>query len=190
MIKATKSPVIGYSSILKNILDIINDARRYSAKSINAVMTATYWEIGRRIVELEQAGKKRAEYGKRLINKLSADLTTKFRRGFGVDNLQRLRLFYTYYPADLIYATLSRKSILKLLSDEKCQTVSGKSAKPLKRQTVSAKSNKPVKPQTPSADLTVQEYKTVLPDVRLLAGELKKTQKMLEGRKSLEEKED
>ncbi|MBA3066426.1 DUF1016 family protein [bacterium] len=114
VIKATKSPVIGYSSVLKNILEIINDARRYSAKSINAVMTATYWEIGRRIVELEQAGKKRAEYGKGLINKLSADLTTKFRRGFGVDNLQRMRLFYTYFQGDLIYATLSRKSILNI----------------------------------------------------------------------------
>lgn len=177
VIKSPKSAVTEYKSVLKNILDIINDARRYSAKSINAVMTATYWEIGRRIVELEQAGKKRAEYGKGLINKLSADLTTKFRRGFGVDNLQRMRLFYTYFQGDLIYATLSRKSILKLLSDEKCQTLSGKSAKLLK-------------PQTPSAELTVQEYTTVLPDVRLLAGELKKTQKMLEGRKSLEEKED
>jgi predicted nuclease of restriction endonuclease-like (RecB) superfamily len=67
-------------------------------------MTATYWEIGRRIVEYEQGGKARAEYGEALLERLSADLTRGFGRGFGVDNLQRFRLFYLAYPPNEILA--------------------------------------------------------------------------------------
>ena len=60
-------------------------------------MTATYWEIGRRIVDFEQGGEKRAEYGKELLQQLSVDLTSKFGRGFSVDNLETMRLFYQTY---------------------------------------------------------------------------------------------
>ncbi|MBD3886655.1 hypothetical protein IFO70_33895 [Phormidium tenue FACHB-886] len=49
-------------------------ARRATARSVNAIMTATYWEIGRRIVELEQRGESRAEYGKQIIERLAKDL--------------------------------------------------------------------------------------------------------------------
>lgn len=54
-----------------------------SARSVNAIRTATYWEIGRRIVKSEQQGKKRAVYGEALLEKLAADLTARFGRGFG-----------------------------------------------------------------------------------------------------------
>lgn len=73
-------------------------------------MTATYWEIGRRVVEYEQGGKERAEYGETLLKRLAGDLSARFGRGFGVDNLQRFRLFYLAYPPDPIYATASRIS--------------------------------------------------------------------------------
>jgi predicted nuclease of restriction endonuclease-like (RecB) superfamily len=72
-------------------------------------MTATYWEIGRRIVEFEQGGEKRAEYGEGLMARLADDLTTRFGRGFSRQNLQRFRLFYLSQPAEKICSTLSSK---------------------------------------------------------------------------------
>ena len=69
-------------------------SRRASARSVNAIMTATYWEIGRRIVECEQAGERRAEYGAEVLKRLSADLTERFGRGFSRRNLEQMRLFF------------------------------------------------------------------------------------------------
>jgi predicted nuclease of restriction endonuclease-like (RecB) superfamily len=97
-------------------------------------MTATYWEVGRRIVEYEQGGKERAEYGERVLQRLAADLTKRFGRGFGVDNLQRMRMFYLDYHPDRIYATVSRKLELS----EKSATASRKLLLP-KSQTLSDK---------------------------------------------------
>lgn len=72
-------------------------------------MTASYREIGRRIVEFEQGGKGRAKYGEALIERLAADLTRRFGRGFSADNLELMRLFYQVYPPRDICQTLSRK---------------------------------------------------------------------------------
>ena len=83
--------------------------RRTAARTINALMTATYWEIGRRIVEFEQGGEKRAEYGEGLMACLADDLTARFGRGFSRQNLQRFRLFYLSQPAEKICSTLSSK---------------------------------------------------------------------------------
>ena len=63
-------------------MDLLDTARRASARTVNAIMTATYWELGRRIVELEQGGKGRADYGEELLKRMSADLTPRFGRGF------------------------------------------------------------------------------------------------------------
>jgi predicted nuclease of restriction endonuclease-like (RecB) superfamily len=57
-------------------------------------MTTTYWELGRHIVEFDQAGEKRAAYGEQLLERLAADLTTRFGRGFSLRNLRNFRLFY------------------------------------------------------------------------------------------------
>ncbi len=65
-----------------------------SARAVNNIITATYWEVGRRIVEFEQGGKARAEYGEQLLKVLSRDLTTKHGRGYSRTNLQQMRLFY------------------------------------------------------------------------------------------------
>ena len=100
-----------YKNLLSDVSAFLHQARHISARSVNAILTSTYWEIGRRIVEYEQRGKKRAEYGSALLQRLSKDLTTRFGRGFGVDNLQRMRSFYQIYEPDIIYATLSRKSM-------------------------------------------------------------------------------
>lgn len=74
-------------------------------------MTATYWEVGRRIVEWEQQGNERACHGLRLLQRLRADLTSRFGRGFLVDNLEAMRRFYiTYPPAGRKSEKVSRKS--------------------------------------------------------------------------------
>ncbi len=96
-----------YNSILSDLSELLEQSRRLTARSVNAIMTATYWEIGRRIVEIEQKGEERAAYGKELLKKLSKDLTDRFGRGFGVDNLQRMRVFYQLWSSEKIYATLS-----------------------------------------------------------------------------------
>jgi hypothetical protein len=98
-----------YDSVLGDISNVIDVARSSAARSVNYIMTAAYWLIGRRIVESEQKGEKRAAYGEELLKRLSVDLGKRFGRGFGVDNLQRFRAFYLAYPSERIYATLSRK---------------------------------------------------------------------------------
>jgi len=114
-----------YAGLIGGIAELLETARRTAARTVNALMTATYWEIGRRIVEFEQGGEVRAGYGEQLLAQLSADLTSRFRRGFGVDNLQRFRSFFLNYPLESIYATLSRK--LPEAQREISQTASGKS---------------------------------------------------------------
>lgn len=101
--------IAGYDAVLSDVAGLLEAARRMSARTVNAVMTATYWEIGRRIVEYEQGGKGRAEYGERVVERLSADLTARFGRGFSPDNLENMRRFAQAYPAAQISETLSRK---------------------------------------------------------------------------------
>ena len=97
----------GYDSVLTEVVRLLEDSRRASARAVNALMTATYWEVGRRIVEGEQAEGKRAGYGKELLKRLSTDLTTKFGRGFSQRNLEQMRLFYLGWR---IPQTVSAKS--------------------------------------------------------------------------------
>jgi hypothetical protein len=83
-----------YSEFVTEVVGILEQARRNSARSVNAILTATYWEVGRRIVEHEQRGKKRAQYGKALLHRLAEDLTTRFGKGFSERNLLTMREFY------------------------------------------------------------------------------------------------
>ena len=99
-----------YKGIHGDIVSILESSRRAAARSVNALMTATYWEIGRRVVEFEQGGEGRAAYGQALLVRLSGDLTKRFGRGFGVDNLELMRLFYQTYPPAAISESLIRKS--------------------------------------------------------------------------------
>ena len=107
--KRTALPV-GYAGIHGGIVELLDAARQAAARSVNALMTASYWEIGRRIVEAEQKGRRRAGYGEQLMERLSADLTTRFGRGFSPDNLENMRRFFVAYPLSAISETLSRKS--------------------------------------------------------------------------------
>ncbi len=87
----------GYPALLADVLGVLETARTVAARSINTVMTATYWDIGRRIVEEEQRGASRAQYGEELLDRLSKDLTSTHGRGFGRRNLFQMRAFYLTY---------------------------------------------------------------------------------------------
>lgn len=84
-----------YPALVKDLSGLLDAARHSYARTVNAIMTATYWEIGRRIVEFEQRGEKRAAYGVALLGKLATDLTRRFGRGFSRPNLQRFRELYS-----------------------------------------------------------------------------------------------
>jgi hypothetical protein len=84
-----------------NIALLIESARRNVAKTVDSVMSYTYFEIGRIIVEKEQHGKERAEYGRGLLKELSEFLTARFDRGFSVTNLKSFRKFYLEYAPQI-----------------------------------------------------------------------------------------
>jgi predicted nuclease of restriction endonuclease-like (RecB) superfamily len=93
-----------YDSILGDISNLIDAARRSAARSVNSIITAAYWLIGQRIVESEQKGEMRAGYGEALIEKLAADLTARYGKGFSVRNVWQMKAFYLARP---ILQTLS-----------------------------------------------------------------------------------
>lgn len=99
-----------YAAVHGDIVALLEAARRAAARSVNAVMTTTYWAVGRRIVEGEQGGQERAAYGEALIKRLGGDLTRQFGRGFGQRNLAQMRAFYLAWPADQILQISSAKS--------------------------------------------------------------------------------
>ncbi len=106
-----------YTLLLSGVSLIINEARNASVRAINSIMSATYWEIGRMIVENEQKGKNRAGYGEKIIKGLSKDLTDCFGKGFSARNLRQMRQFYISKP---IWQTPSAK----LKESTKQQTLS------------------------------------------------------------------
>jgi predicted nuclease of restriction endonuclease-like (RecB) superfamily len=98
---------VSYDDVLTDLVQLLESSRRAAARTVNALMTATYWEIGRRIVDWEQAGAVRAEYGEQLIEQLAVDLTALFGRGFSRINLRNMRRFFLSWP---IQQTLSVES--------------------------------------------------------------------------------
>ncbi len=119
-----------YRSILGEISDVIEEARRSAVRAVNAAMTTAYWMIGGRIVESEQAGSPTADYGTGLLKRLATDLTSRFGRGFSVDNLESMRTFYLAYPPDRISETLSRMLPEERRTVQKSETLSRISSPP------------------------------------------------------------
>ena len=111
-----------YEAVFGEVSEIVEAARRSAARSVNAVMTAAYWLIGRQIAELEQEGRSRAEYGEETVERLAADLSARYGRGFSVRNVWLMRAFYLAWPIvqtpsaesgdDRIMQTLSAESLL------------------------------------------------------------------------------
>ena len=96
--------------VAERIEQLISEARKHVVSAINTTMVYTYYEIGRTIVEDEQQGERRAEYGKALLKALAKRLTRKFGKGFSAQNLANMRQFYLIYSQSQIFQTVSRKS--------------------------------------------------------------------------------
>lgn len=92
-----KTPVAKLGTLITEVRSLIQSARHTAASTVNTLQVLTNYEIGRRIVEHEQKGKKRAGYGQELIKELSARLTEEFGKGFSVSNLQFMRQFHLDY---------------------------------------------------------------------------------------------
>ena len=82
----------------KSVAEILRTARSNAYRAVNFTMVEAYWDVGRMIVEEEQKGEKRAEYGKRLLNELSIRLMQVFGKGYDASNLRYMRQFYLTYP--------------------------------------------------------------------------------------------
>lgn len=95
-----------YAQLIDNISSLLAQARQKAYSSVNQILIQTYWEIGKRIVEYEQKGKEKAEYGSQLLVDLSHDLNLRYGDGFSKSNIYSMRLFY--------------------ISHQKFQTLSGK----------------------------------------------------------------
>jgi len=89
------------STFFENVAQIIEKARRFVGRTADVTMCATYFEIGRMIVEEEQGGKSRAEYGKNLMPKLAEYLTAKFKQGFSLSTLKNAKQFYNVYAPSI-----------------------------------------------------------------------------------------
>ena len=85
------------SALLKQVRELILAGRKAAARTVDSIQVATCFEIGRRIVEHEQQGTDRAEYGKNLLRDLAARLTSEFGPGFSKSNLEYMRRFYLMY---------------------------------------------------------------------------------------------
>ena len=127
----------GYDDLLSGITELLDAARRTVARRVNGVLTATYWEIGRRIVEHEQGGQHRADYGEQVIARLAADLTQHHGRGFSKSNVFQMRGFFLGWE---IFQTVSGKSEARAKFDLHpiVQTPSGKIAGPAGKSTTPA----------------------------------------------------
>ncbi len=110
-----------YSSLITDLASLIEQGRKTAVRYVNTALVATYWLMGRRFVEYEQKGKERAEYGEVLLEQLAKDLSSRFGKGFGRENLRLMRQFYLRYQNLQISQTASGK-----LLAEKSQTLSGK----------------------------------------------------------------
>ncbi|QQS31109.1 MAG: hypothetical protein IPM47_09405 [Sphingobacteriales bacterium] len=102
------------------IAGLLQTARQNVVRALNQTMVYIYYEIGRMIVEDEQQGKERADYGKQILKELSKRLAVEFGKGFSVDNLQNMRQFFLAFS---IYETTSRISSSPLCDGSKLNHV-------------------------------------------------------------------
>lgn len=97
-VNAAVEPVAGLDELIGQLRALIQQARRQALRAVDAVQVQTCWEMGRHIVEFEQAGAARATYGARLLPRLADSLTAEFGKGFDASNLRYMRLFYMAFP--------------------------------------------------------------------------------------------
>ncbi len=97
------------TSFISEIKDILQKQRQKTYQAINSAMVEAYWLMGKRIVEQEQKGKNKAEYGEHILVELSKALTVEFSKGFSYANLRNFRQFYLTFPDEEICYALRSK---------------------------------------------------------------------------------
>lgn len=119
--------------IFQQVAELLQNTRQQVLRTVNSTMTITYFEIGRIIVEEEQRGKERAEYGKKLLKSLSKELTKEFGKGFSLVSLENIRKFYLTYS--------NSESLTRILQIQKTQSLT-EEFKSKKTQSVIAQFNR------------------------------------------------
>jgi predicted nuclease of restriction endonuclease-like (RecB) superfamily len=104
--------------LFQKVVELLQNARQQVLRTVNSTMTFTYFEIGKMIVEEEQNGKERAEYGKQILKGLSQQLTNEFGKGFSMRNLEQIRKFYITYSISSSLMTISENQIPQTASAE------------------------------------------------------------------------
>ena len=107
----------GYQHLLRKISEVCTSGQTRAMQAVNAHITETYWQVGRDIVEFEQGGNIRAEYGKRLVANLARDLTLRHGKGFSRSNVMMMRAFYLAFPkVQMLSGQLNWSHYVELLS--------------------------------------------------------------------------
>lgn len=130
------------TNLFHQVAVLLKNAQQQVLRTVNSTMVFTYFEIGRMIVEEEQNGKERADYGKQVLKGLSEQLTNEFGKGFSLSNLEQIRKFYFIYSKS---ATLTR-----IFDIQKAQSLITKSK------------SKSAIPQTPSTELENSKTQTLI----------------------------
>lgn len=108
-----------YDKLLESIGDTLRQGRERAYTAINTAMLRTNWEIGRYIVEYEQGGLQRAEYGTNLLDRLYRDLTAAYGKGFSRSNIAKIRKLYLCFPiVQTLSAQLSWSHYVEILKEE------------------------------------------------------------------------
>jgi len=108
-----------YNQLIFNIGSLLEEARKKAYIQINQILTKTYWLIGKKIIEFEQKRKTKADYGSKLLDKLSKDLKLKYGKGFSRSNIIYMRLFFIKYPkSETVSHQLSWSHYFELLKVE------------------------------------------------------------------------
>ncbi|HTF03869.1 MAG TPA: PDDEXK nuclease domain-containing protein [Bacteroidia bacterium] len=124
---AGKTIKTGVGKLFDQAIELIRTARNQAARQTNSLMVFTYFHLGRLIIEHEQGGKVKADYGKETIKELSKKLTEHFGDGFSERNLEQMRLFYSLYRSKMHIPSISQTPSAKSLTAKKSQTSSAKS---------------------------------------------------------------
>jgi predicted nuclease of restriction endonuclease-like (RecB) superfamily len=104
--------------LFQQVAELLQNARQQVLRTVNSTITYTYFEIGRMIVEEEQNGKDRAEYGKQVLKRLSEQLTKEFGKGFSLRNLEQIRQFYfTYSKSETLFRILQIQKTQSLTAE-------------------------------------------------------------------------
>lgn len=105
-----------YNSLIATIGEVLAQGKAYVLQTVNQGIVQTYWAIGKHIVEFEQAGNEKAEYGSALLKRLSGDLTFRYGKGFSMSNINKMRKLYLEYPIlQTVSAKLSWSHFVELL---------------------------------------------------------------------------